>query len=112
MIFDGDSKLPKDLSLFLKNDENKTDLNMLIAKHIMRPDSWTWRKEVVVTYNRKVLTSSDGVQEIYNWIQDVHEEADNRMVIHIKDMLEKGINNIKVQTLDTDVIVILLSFMC
>ena len=84
---------------------------MLIAKHTMRPESWTWRKEFPITYNRKVLTSSDGVQEIFRWIQDVHEEADNRMVIHIRHMLEKGICNIKVRTLDTDVIVILLSFM-
>ena len=77
----------------------------------MRPQSWAWRQEVVVTYNTKVLTSSDRIQEMYTWIQCVHEEADNRMVIHIKDMLEKDIANIKLRTVDTDVIVILLSFM-
>ena len=44
--FDGDSELPDDFLSFLKNDENKTDLNMLIAKHTMQPDSWTWKKDV------------------------------------------------------------------
>ena len=87
------------------------DLNILISSHAMRPQSWNWRKDVVVSYNRKVLTNYDGIQEIYSWVQSVHEEADNRMVVHIKDMLEKCITNVQVHTLDTDVIVILLSFM-
>ena len=111
MIFNGESKLPEDFESFLKNDDNKTNLNMLVAKHAMRPQSWTWREEVVVTYNTKVLTSSDGIQEMYTWIQCVHEEADNRMLIYIKDMLAKDITNIILRTVDTDVIVILLAFM-
>ena len=84
---------------------------MLIANHITNPDSWDWGKEVLVTYKKKVLARSDGIQEIYQWQEDVHEEADNRMIIHINHMLKNGISSITVRTLDTDVIVILLSFM-
>ena len=111
LVFDGDAKLPTDFSLFFKNDENKGDLNMLIAKHITNPDSWDSGKEVLVTYKKKVLARSDGIQEIYQWQEDVHKEADNRMIIHINHMLKNGISSITVRTLDTDVRVILLSFM-
>ena len=75
LVFDDDAKLPTDFSLFFKNDKNKGDLNMLIAKHITNPDSWDWGKEVLVTYRKKVLALSDGIQEIYQWQEDVHEEA-------------------------------------
>lgn len=90
MIFKGNSELPNDIASFLHNDKNKMDLNMLIAEHAMRPQSWVWKKDVVVSYNRKVLTNYDGIQEIYSWTESVHEEADNRMIVHIKNMLENG----------------------
>jgi len=37
-----------------------------------------------------------------------HEEADTRMVVHVMDSLEKGLNSIMIRTVDTDVIVILI----
>ena len=45
------------------------------------------------------------------WIDGVHEEADSRIVIHIADMIRNDITKIKLRTVDTDVIVILLAFM-
>ena len=60
---------------------------MLVAKHITNPDSWDWGKEVLVTYKKKVLARSDGIQEIYQWQEYMHEEADNCMIIHIIHML-------------------------
>ncbi len=36
-----------------------------------------------------------------------HEEADTRMCLHIKDSLEKGARVVSVQTVDTDVIIII-----
>ena len=42
---------------------------------------------------------------------EVLEEADNRIVCHIKDMLECGISRISIRTVDSDVVVILLRFM-
>ena len=38
-----------------------------------------------------------------------HEEADTRMVVHLINALENGLNSIVVCTVDTDVIVILIS---
>ena len=38
-----------------------------------------------------------------------HEEADSRICIHVQDALQKGASNILVSTVDTDVIVVLVS---
>ena len=38
-----------------------------------------------------------------------HEEADSRICIHVQDALQKGARNILVSTVDTDVIVVLVS---
>ena len=38
------------------------------------------------------------------------EEADNRIVVHVMDMLNKGIKSVTVRTVDSDVVVILLGF--
>ena len=38
------------------------------------------------------------------------EEADNRIICHVMDMLNKGIKSITVRTVDSDVVVILLGF--
>jgi len=44
------------------------------------------------------------------WIDEVQEETDNRIVVHIEDTLKTGVAYLKVRTVDSDVIVILLSF--
>ena len=41
----------------------------------------------------------------------VLEEADNRIVCHVNDLIQNGFSNILVKTGDSDVIVILLGFM-
>ena len=111
MIFEQEDALPADIDSFLKNDGNKTELNKLISQLAARPTTWTWDGEVVVTYGKRVMSRSDGVQDIMRWIDGVHEEADNRMIVHIVDMIRKSIINIKIRTVDTDVIVIILAFM-
>ena len=95
----------------MKNAENKTNLNALVAVHAMRPQTWGWDNEVVVTDNTTIRSSRVGVKDIFTWIPSAHEEADNRMVIHIIDMISNGITNITLRSNDTDVIIILLSFM-
>lgn len=38
-----------------------------------------------------------------------HEEADTRIVIHVQDAVQRGATNILVRTVDTDVVIILIS---
>ena len=42
MPFCIDSALPQDLDEFLKNDENKADLNHLIADNSLKPEVSDW----------------------------------------------------------------------
>ena len=109
--FTGLTSIPSDMNEFMKNSENKTLLNALIATHALQPQSWDWDHEVVVTDGKTIKSSRDGEKDIFTWIQATHEESDNRMLIHIIDMLECGITDIAVRATDTDVIIILLSFM-
>ena len=58
----------------------------------------------------------DGPQSDLNyqngWITESHEEADNRIVVHIHDiLLKERIKKVVVRSVDTDVLVILLAFM-
>ena len=67
--------------------------------------------EVVVTDNTKVMSSTFGETNMFTWVAASHEEADDRMMIHIVDMIKSGISKITVRATDTDVIIILLAFM-
>lgn len=111
LIFTINSTLPTDLQGFLKNADNKTGLNELIVEQLLLTESSSWDGEIVVTYNQIVKTKTDGPRGMFTWIEDTHEEADNRMLVHIQDMLKDGISNIVVRSNDTDVFIILLSFL-
>ena len=111
VLFEYNDPLPDDFNSFLKNDDNKTDLNKLISQLAIRPTSWTWEGEVYVIYGKGVRSRSDGNADIMRWIDGVHEETDNRIFIHIADMIRNDITKIKFRTVDTDFIIILLAFM-
>ncbi len=38
-----------------------------------------------------------------------HEESDTRIILHVNDSLERGLRSIMIRTVDTDVVVILIS---
>ena len=112
IAFEPSSQIPEDMELFLKNSENKRNLNEMIANYVVHP----LRSEnynVVATHREaKVLTSYDGPKDLSIWQPETHEEADNRLLLHMRDMLLNGsIQKILVRSVDTDVLVILLAFM-
>ena len=61
----------------------------------------------------KVLKVYEGVQirEVWSTIDDLMEEADNRILLHIRDAIECGHNRILLKTVDSDIIIIILGFM-
>ena len=112
IAFEPSSQIPEDMELFLKNSESKRNLNEMIANYVVHP----LRSEnynVVATHREaKVLTSYDGPKDLSIWQPETHEEADNRLLLHMRDMLLNGsIQKIFVCSVDTDVLVILLAFM-
>ena len=111
VCFEENDLIIDDLEAFIANSENKSDLNSLIAEYAARATTWNWGGEVCVTYGRGVRSTQDGSLDMMQFIDEVHEEADNRIVVHINNMLESGIDKILVRTGDTDVIIIILGFM-
>ena len=56
---------------------------------------------------------SDGVQirEKWSYVEELMEEADNRDLLHINDVINCGLKRILFKTLDSDIVAILLAFM-
>ena len=53
----------------------------------------------------------DSFKEILEWVDNIHEEADNRFLIHIKDMFTTyDLKKILIRTGDTDVVILLVAF--
>ena len=68
-------------------------------------------EQTILHYKWFDVFTEGGSKSIYTPdMIEVLEEADNRIVCHLKDMLASGITKISVKTKDTDVIVILLGF--
>ena len=113
-VFKEDDNLPKDFaSEFLLNDQNKIKLNQMVCECASNPLFWNWDGEIVITRGTRVWSRSDGVNDLaeMKWDDGIHEEADNRMVCHMKDILYRGFTSIQLRTVDTDVVAILLGFM-
>ena len=111
--FNNDTLLPDDFEKsFLVDEKNKSRLNELIAENCRNNSGWAWTKQFCVTNNLTNVITNRGERSIYppNMIE-VLEEADNRIVWHVMDMLECGVSKISVRTKDSDVVVILLSYM-
>ena len=110
LLFREDTPFPSDFSTdFLKNSENKEDLNMFLASAARHK---SWEKLVYVTHGEGVKECTTG-GDIRMYEDDglTLEEADNRMICHISHMIDSGMSRIAVRTADTDVIFILLGFM-
>ena len=108
----GNTIIPDNMaSTFLPDEQNKIAWNNLIVKNCQNPSASTWKKQFCVTNGLNYVQTDVGIRYIYTPdMLNVLEEADNRIVCHIKDMLESGISRISVKTVDSDVVVILLSF--
>ena len=97
---------------FLTDDSNKTKLNDYLCNYFAKSCPDMWGKEFCISNKLINVFTSDGQREIlYPNLINIHEEADNRIVTHINDSIEKGYNSVLVRTDDSDVLVILLSFM-
>ena len=111
VLFEGNDRLTNDFKSFIENSENKADLNNLISEYAARETTWKWGGEVFVTFGKTVKSTLDGPVDIMRFVEEVHEEADSRIAVHLAHMLDNQISKIIVRTGDTDVIIIILGFM-
>ena len=107
--FSSDTPVPND---FLTNESNKAKLNDYLCKQFAETCPVIWGKEFCISNKLINVFTSDGEREIlYPNLISIHEEADNRIVAHVNDLIEEGHNSVVIRTGDSDIVVILLSYM-
>ena len=94
--FDSGDILPRKSKLdqYLKNDDFKVYINRLIVNVAIK--DLDTDLEFAITDGLKVLKVNEGVQirEVWSTIDYLMEEADNRILLHIRDAIECGHNRI------------------
>ena len=112
--FDGNTDLPTDMvNNFLKNSQNKNNLNEFLAKEIMEMHHGP--KLLVATYKNSVLYSSSteplDLQE-FSIFNCQSKEADQRLIRHTLHCISDldDYKRIVVRTIDTDVLILLISY--
>ena len=107
IVFNKNDVVAKD---FMGNDQNKEDVNFLLAKTAVSRN-WGWEYDFYITYGDTVH-SNDDVEVSFYENKEALEEADNRMICHINDIVKNTeLSNICVRTVYCYVLVILLSFL-
>ncbi|XP_041473687.1 uncharacterized protein LOC121422601 [Lytechinus variegatus] len=102
----GNVKLPGNWKNFLRNDNNKDELFRFLGQQCVSKD--TGDKVIISILLDSVVTSredytTDGLQPCS------HEEADTRILVHVKDAMNCGFKRAMIRTVDTDVVVLALA---
>ena len=87
---------------FLTDEKNKGKLNGFIVQQCVKLSPLIWKKQFCITNGLTNVFTDSGEKEIYkpNLIS-VLEEADNRIVCHVNDLIVNGYSKILVKTCDT-----------
>ena len=106
--FSDDTQFPSTLrSNFLHNSENKNELNeYLVNKLISFHNN---HRILIVSYKSGVLCSNIKLEPSSKILNCTSEEADPRLVRHTRDALLQDYSFVMVRTIDTDVLVLLIS---
>jgi len=97
------TKIPSNWNDFLKNSCNKEELFALLTTYTTNTD-FPSSKQIYSTSGKSVISVNSNIP-----MSDcTHEEADTRVVIHVLHALHNGARTIEVNTVDTDIVVILL----
>ena len=98
------TRIPTDWKGFLRNDENKNELFLLLASYVVSMDM-PCDKELYTTAGESVLSSKNRM-DLTSLAPCTHEEADTRLMGHILDASLCGHWRIMIRTNDTDVVVL------
>ena len=107
--FSDDTQFPYTFrSNFLHNSENKNELNEYLANKLI--SFHNNHQILIVSYKSGVLCSNINLEPSSKILNCTSEEADPRLVRHTRDALLKDYSFVMVRTIDTDVLVLLISF--
>ena len=98
------TQIPTDFKSFMRIDDNKTKLFGMFATNLVGKQSTI---QLITTLKDQVLANVASI-DTRQISECNHEEADTRVILHVFDGASKGINKIKINTIDTDVMVIAL----
>lgn len=99
-------KLPGDWGSFLRVDENKTELFKYLAEQTVSVE--IPGKQVLSTSDNVVLSRSR--DDLSGVSPCTHEEADTRLLLHALDASKEGFKKVMVRTVDTDVVVLAVTY--
>ena len=101
----GNLKIPLKINFrdFLRNSQNKEELNGLISRTVGNSEFQS-DQDVYITHQESVLHSGPGLHMGVS----KYEEADVRIMVHMKHALDCGHKKIIVRTSDTDVLVLII----
>ena len=102
------TNIPKDLQgNFLRHNRNNVALNSFLTEKLLTHDFGG--TIVFISVNSEVKCNSTDVSEEVLHIGRTQEEADTKIIVHVKHYLLNGFRNIVVKTVDTDVVTLLLT---
>ena len=97
------AKLPGNWKEVSRNDDNTDELFPFLGQE--RVSKNTGHTVIVFTLLDGVVSSRDG-QNTDGLQTCSHEEADTRMLLHIKNTMNFGVKMVMIRTVDTDVVVL------
>ena len=89
------------LFLFLSISENKTELFSFLASNVtaIEPDM-----QVISTYHEEILCTQP--RDVLGLAPYTQEEADSRIMLHLKGIVMEGYSKVSIHTVDTHVVVL------
>ena len=101
-----DTIIFKNFTEFMRDDDNKTELFKLLADGMVSSKVFQDRSTVIATKSSKIKSNVSIDASVLSPCN--HQEADTRMYLHVLDCIRNGFKEIKIITVDTDVVVIAL----
>ena len=98
--------LPTNWDEFLKNIENKKELNHFLAMRLVESVKIRPEKVFIATCNESVLMSSGCALNVDSLQPCNQEEADTRMFLHVIHASAHGSLRVTIRSNDTDIIVL------
>ena len=95
------SPIPWNWKDFLLISENKTELFSFLASNVTAIET---DKQIISTYHEEILCTQP--RDVLGLAPCTQEEANSRIMLHLKDIVMKGNSKVSIRTVDTDVVVL------
>ena len=97
------SLAPTNWKNFLRSSENKTELFRFLSTEIHKHS----HGEIISAFNN---TITNNIEEVMLFLCHTNqEEADTHVFLHVKEMAVKGFHKVMIRTVDTDLVILVIS---